>query len=131
MNNDNTILCLDELHEKILISYLSDIQDIIDDITIEDEKYDSFLEIMSQIIVIHNENGTKSYLDGVLRDNWLYSLPNMVYWASLGYISSLGLNKEDLTYIIKKISNRLSITIETIKNMSLISPLFNDKTLLN
>jgi hypothetical protein len=131
MIENNILLCLNKAHENIILSFLQDIQSIIDDITIKDEDYEGFINILAEIITTHNENGLKAYSDELFRDDWVYSLPNMVYWAALGYLSALSMEKTSLVKTISKLSNRLSITTQSIENMALIYPLYYDKTILN
>ena len=77
MYNENEIFCLNRWHEDIVLDYLSDVQDIIDMSTADDDDYEAFLDVLTQIIMVHNENGEDSYLDTIFRSEWLYALPNI------------------------------------------------------
>lgn len=115
-----------------MMDFLADVQSIIDDATEKDDDYDSFLNILANIILNHNERGEMAYKDTVFRNNWLYNLPSMVYWASLGYISVLRGKTEDITTIATKLAIRLENVNDSIGRMILLNPSFDDdKTLLN
>jgi len=132
MYNENEIFCLNRWHEGIVLEYLSDIQSIIDMSTAEDDDYEAFLDVLTQIIIVHNQNGEDSYLDTIFRSEWLYSLPNMVYWAALGYLAVLPKNEEEIDIIVTKLAKRLTKVNERIGKMVLINPFVDgDKTILN
>lgn len=132
MFNQDYIICLNVTHEGIILDFLSDVQVIIDTATVRDEDYDSFLTVLSNIIIQHNEKGELAYRDTIFRNNWLYNLPSMVYWASIGYISALEEKREDIPVIASKLAERLSKVNDSIGLMVLYNPEFgNDKTKLN
>jgi len=132
MLKQDYIICLNSAHESIILDFLADIQYIIDDATEDDYDYDSFLNILTKIIIQHNENGEMAYQDTIFRNNWLYNLPSMIYWASLGYVSILKNKKEDVMFITTKLSVRLDEVNLSIGKMILYnSNLDNDETLLN
>jgi len=132
MFNQNYIICLNSAHEIIMLDYLSDVQAIIDDATDNDKDYESFLNILANIIMQHNENGEMAYKDTIFRNNWLYNLPSMIYWASIGYVSILKNKKEDTTFTATKLALRLAEVNDNIGRLILFDPKFDeDKTLLN
>ena len=49
MYNENEIFCLNRWHEDIVLDYLSDVQDIIDMSTADDDDYEAFLDVLTQI----------------------------------------------------------------------------------
>ena len=115
-----------------MLDFLGDIQRIIDNATEKDEDYDSFLSVLTNIIMQHNDNGELAYKDTIFRNNWLYSLPSMVYWASIGYISALEGRREDIPSIASKLAGRLSKVNESISLMVLYSSdLGDNNTMLN
>ena len=115
-----------------MMEFLSDIQSIIDNATKRDEDYDSFLNVLANIILHHNESGEMAYKDTIFRNNWLYNLPSMIYWASIGYVSVLPGKNDDITVTATKLAIRLAEVNESIGRMILCNPNFDDdKTLLN
>jgi hypothetical protein len=119
-------------HEGIILEYLSDMQDLLDKISLNDDGYDEFLELLAVIIEIHNDNGAYAYNDPLYRDKWYFSLPNMVYWASLGYLAAIETEHVNIDKVILKMAKTLTKTIKKLERMVLINPSFkNDKTLLN
>tara|TARA_R100000781_G_C4015413_1_gene105167 strand:+ start:176 stop:523 length:348 start_codon:yes stop_codon:yes gene_type:complete len=115
-----------------MLDFLSDVQVIIDDATDNDKDYESFLNVLANIIVQHNENGEMAYKDTIFRNNWLYNLPSMIYWASIGYVSILKNKKEDTTFTATKLALRLAEVNDSIGRLILFDPKFDsDKTLLN
>ena len=132
MYSENEIFCLNRYHEEIILDYLSDIQMIIDMSTAEDDDYEAFLDVLTQIIMVHNNNGEDEYLDTIFRSEWLYSLPNMVYWAALGYLAVIPKDDDQINAIVTKLSKRLTKVNNRISNMILIHPFVDgDNTILN
>ena len=132
MFNQDYIVCLNTTHEIIIMDFLSDVQSIIDNATENDQDYDSFLNVLANIILHHNESGEMAYKDTIFRNNWLYNLPSMIYWASIGYVSVLPGKNDDITVTATKLAIRLAEVNESIGRMILYNPNFDDdKTLLN
>lgn len=131
MINQNFIICLNSSHEAIVVDYLNSIQGIIDDVTESDEDFDSFLDVLANIIMKHNSGGEMAYNDITFRSNWLYSLPSMIYWAALGYVSILKNNNQGVELTAKRLARKLDDVNEDIGIMILLCPDFDDKTLLN
>ena len=132
MFDQNYLICLNATHETIMLDFLNDIQAIIDVATERDEDYDSFLNILANIIMHHNENGEMAYRDTIFRNNWLYNLPSMVYWASIGYISGIRDKNEDLPSVASKLAVRLARVNDSIGRMILYDSNFdNDDVILN
>tara|TARA_B100001094_G_C18055641_1_gene732336 strand:- start:731 stop:1096 length:366 start_codon:yes stop_codon:yes gene_type:complete len=119
-------------HEEIVLDYLGDMQAIIDLITEKDDNYESFLDVLTQIIVVHNKNGEKAYLDTIFRSEWIYSLPSMVYWAALGYIAVLPREDGEIDEIVLKLSRKLMRVNRRLGQMILMKPYTeDDNTYLN
>lgn len=132
MFSQDYIVCLNTTHEIIMMDFLSDVQSIIDNATENDQDYDSFLNVLANIILHHNESGEMAYKDTIFRNNWLYNLPSMIYWASIGYVSVLPGKNDDITVTATKLAIRLAEVNESIGRMILYNPNFDDdKTLLN
>ena len=129
------IYCLNKRHTEIVFSFLCDLQSVIDKSVSHDKRCEKFDRVIEQIIVVHNGIGILS-LDGeITKDEWYLSLPNNLYWATLGFFSSLDdydesplleIYKEEALDIIenyiRKLKNSLiiqSITDgENIKNLN-------------
>ena len=132
MNLESDILCMNFRHQDIILDYLSEMQALMDKISLEDEEYEDFLSILTTMIEIHNEQGSYAYKDAFFRQKWFYSLPNMVYWACLGYLCGIETSHLRVENVIKKMSKILIKTIKKLETMALINPgEDNDKTLLN
>jgi hypothetical protein len=132
MNTESNVVCLNLRHETIVTDYLRAIQSLMDRVTNNDDDYDHFLSVLAQIIEIHNQQGISVYKDPLLREEWFYSLPNMVYWACLGYLCGLELKVGDIEKITLKMSKILIKTMTKLETMTLISPNpYGDNTLLN
>jgi hypothetical protein len=132
MNQETDIFCMNLSHRGIVLQYLGEIQRLMDKITIKDDNYDEFLDVLADIIEMHNEQGAYAYSDPFVRDKWFYSLPNMVYWASMGYLAAIDKKHLNMDAVVVKLSRILIKTIEKLEKMVLINPGFdNDKTLLN
>jgi len=132
MRGEQDIFCINMGHQGIVLEYLSEMQDLLDKISLNDEDYDEFLEIMTVIIEVHNDNGSYVYADPLLRESWYFSLPNMVYWASMGYIAGIETKHVNMDKVVLKMSKILMKTIKKLEKLVLVNPSFsNDKTLLN
>ena len=132
MNLESDIFCMNLSHQSIVLDYLSEIQSLMDRITLEDDQYEEFLGILAAMIDVHNEQGTYAYKDAIFRQKWFYSLPNMVYWASLGYLCGIETTHINIENVIKKMSKILIKTVKKLDKMVLINPGFdNDETILN
>jgi hypothetical protein len=132
MNVEQDILCMNLRHQGIILEYLQEIQSLMDRITIEEENYDEFLGVLADIIMVHNETGSYAYKDPLTRDKWFYTLPNMVYWAALGYICAIEKEHLNIDKVIVKLSKILIKTIKRLEKMALINPSYdNDETILN
>ena len=132
MDFENDIFCMNLTHQAIIMSYLGEMQELMDKITLEDDNYEEFLVLLSSLIDIHNEQGLHAYKDMFIRQKWFFSLPNMIYWACLGYLCGIETEHLRVENVIKKMSKILIKTIKKLEKMALISPGFdNDETILN
>lgn len=132
MNVEQDIFCMNLRHQGIIVEYLQEIQSLMDRITVEDEDYEEFLVVLAEIIEVHNETGSYAYKDSLMRDKWFYTLPNMVYWAALGYLCAIEREHLNIDKVIVKLSKILIKTMKKLEKMALINPgCDNDKTLLN
>jgi hypothetical protein len=73
------------------------LEGIINKATFYDEDFEGYKEVMERFISFHNELGIYALLGEVDYENWYISLPNNVYWATLGYFASVEVSDgEDL-----------------------------------
>lgn len=115
MGKDIEIYCLNKRHSKIVCEFLMQLEDIIDKATYYDEDFEGYKKVMEKFITFHNGLGIYALLGEVDYDSWYISLPNNVYWATLGYFASVEVSKgEDLDKfkgevfaLISKTLNRL------------------------
>jgi len=132
MDIDNDIYCMNNKHKEIILDYLNQMQGLMDRVTLDDDAYEDFLTVLAEMIDMHNENGAYAYQDALYRQTWFYSLPNMVYWACLGYMCGIDTEHLKMDKVILKMSKILIKTTARLERMALINPgLDNDKTLLN
>lgn len=131
MFNQDYIICINTAHESIMLEFLNDIQIIIDDATEKDEDYDSFLNILANIIMNHNESGDMAYRDTIFRNNWLYNLPSMVYWASIGYVSALSNKNVSTPMVASRLAVRLARVNDSISRMILFDTNSDEEVILN
>jgi hypothetical protein len=91
------IYCLNKRHSKIVCEFLMQLEGIINKATFYDEDFEGYKEVMERFISFHNELGIYALLGEVDYENWYISLPNNVYWATLGYFASVEVSDgEDL-----------------------------------
>jgi len=129
------IYCLNKRHTEIVFSFLCDLQSVIDKSVSHDKRCEKFDSVIEQIIVVHNGIGILS-LDGeITKDEWYLSLPNNLYWATLGFFASLDdydesplldIYKEEALDVIEKYIRKLKNSLiiqsitdgENIKNLN-------------
>jgi len=115
------IYCLNKRHSKIVCEFLSDLERIVSDATYYDDDFEGFKEVMNKFISYHNELGVYAVLGSVEYDNWYMSLPNNVYWATLGYFASVQAEGDDDLSVFKlKVLSLISKTMDRL-DRSLIS----------
>ena len=129
------IYCLNKMHTEIVFSFLADVQSVIDKSVSYDERCEKFDKVIEQIIVIHNGIGVLSLDGSISKDEWYLSLPNNLYWATLGFFASLdeeeespllNIYKEEALDIIEKYIRKLKNSLiiqsvtdrENIKNLN-------------
>lgn len=127
MSLKKDVYYLNTRHSKIINEFMSDIQDIIKEVTLFNEDYYKFQDLSSNVIDFHNGLSEYIILGGVNSIEWYVSLPNNLYWATKGYLSSINANEEvDVVFYEEKL---LSLTVDVIAklhNSFLIQP-FTDK----
>ena len=106
---------------------MSDIQDLVQEVTLFNEDYNEFLNLSSSVIDFHNGLSEYIIIGGVNSIDWYVSLPNNLYWTTKGYLSSINANQEiDLVLYEEKL---LSLTVDVISKLhkSFIIQPFTDK----
>tara|TARA_R110002074_G_scaffold1973_3_gene11876 strand:+ start:3349 stop:3750 length:402 start_codon:yes stop_codon:yes gene_type:complete len=113
------IYCLNKRHTSIILDFLSDIEDIIEELE-EDYENSSFYIVIEKIVEYHNAMGALVMKSNIPKQEWYLSLPNNIYWASIGYLSSLDEENEEKTVeCCRKILSLVDVTLDKLE-MSLI-----------
>jgi|TARA_R110000787_G_scaffold118062_1_gene228789 hypothetical protein len=113
MGKDVEIYCLNKRHSKIVCGFLVELEDIINDATHYDEDFEGYKKVMDKFITFHNNLGIYAILGEVDYENWYLSLPNNVYWATIGYFASVQVTEgEDLDKFKEKVFSLISITLK-------------------
>ena len=115
MINGVEIYCLNKRHSKIVCEFLMKLEAIIDKATYYDDDFEGYKEVMGKFIDFHNNLGLNAILGEIDYDSWYISLPNNVYWATIGYFASVEVSegedldkfKEQVFALISKTLNRL------------------------
>tara|TARA_R100001244_G_C5163443_1_gene131198 strand:+ start:1037 stop:1441 length:405 start_codon:yes stop_codon:yes gene_type:complete len=123
MSDEVEIYCLNKRHSNIVSEFLRDLQDIIDEATYYDEEYEGFKDVIARVILFHNGLGIYT-LDGEIdKISWYLSMPNTVYWATVGYFAALTPKKEEnLDEYRKKVLSLIENVVERLELSLLIQP---------
>jgi len=112
MRKEVEIYCLNKRHSKIVFNFLIELEGIIDRATFYDEDFEGYKEVMEKFITFHNSLGVHALLGEVDYDSWYISLPNNVYWATLGYFASVEVSQgEDLDKFKGEVFALISTTL--------------------
>jgi hypothetical protein len=123
MNENAEIFCLNKRHSHIVCEFLQDLQDIINEVTFYDEDYEGFKEVIEKIILFHNGLGVYAVTGEIHKINWYLSMPNTVYWATIGYFASMTPEKkEDLDEYREKVLSLISVVIKRLETSLVIQP---------
>ena len=101
------IFCLNKRHSDVVINFLYDLHEIIDNATYYEEDFVGFTDIMEDFIVYHNKLGAEAIKGSVEYKNWYSSLGNNVFWACKGYFASMQ-DKENAIIYEKKVISLVS-----------------------
>ena len=127
MSLKKDVYYLNTRHSRIINEFMSDIQDLVQEVTLFNEDYNEFLNLSSSVIDFHNGLSEYIIIGGVNSIDWYVSLPNNLYWTTKGYLSSINANQEiDLVLYEEKL---LSLTVDVISKLhkSFIIQPFTDK----
>lgn len=117
------IYCLNKRHSKIVCGFLRDLEVIINDATYYDEDFKGFKEVMEKFIFFHNELGISAAIGDVDYENWYLSLPNNVYWATIGYFASVQCKEEDdLDEFKEEVFSLIYRTINKLNRSLIVQP---------
>ena len=116
MSLKKDIYYLNTRHSEIITEFLYDVQDIVKEVTFFKEDYIEFQSLSNGVIDFHNGLSEYVVLGGVDCLEWYVSLPNNLYWATKGYLSSIQ-SKEEVDLIIYE-EKLLSLTINVIGKLN-------------
>ena len=94
MNDKLEIYCLNNRHSSIICNFLEDLEDIVSEATYYDEDYEGFKDVIDRLIVFHNGVGFHAMDGDIDNMSWYLSMPNIVYWAVVGYFAGLTRKKD-------------------------------------
>ena len=123
MNKNAEIYCLNKRHSSIVCEFLQDLENIINEVAYYDEDYDGFKDVIDRIILFHNGLGAYAMSGEIDKTNWYLSMPNTVYWATVGYFAAITPEKEeDLDKYKEKVLSLISGVIKRLELSLLIQP---------
>tara|TARA_R110001592_G_scaffold86130_7_gene254234 strand:- start:1643 stop:2047 length:405 start_codon:yes stop_codon:yes gene_type:complete len=114
------IYFLNNGHEEIITEFLDDMQGMISDYTLYEEDFDSYKSIILGTVEYHNSSYDSVQIKVLSETSWILSLPNNLYWATLGFLSTTRcksdikkskFDDEMLTLIIDTITNLESVLL--------------------
>jgi len=119
VNKNAEIFCLNKRHSSIVCEFLEDLEDIINEVAYYDEDYNGFREVIDKIILFHNGLGAYVMLGDIDKTTWYLSMPNTVYWATIGYLAAitprkeeyLDESKEKVLSLISNVTKRLEMSL--------------------
>jgi hypothetical protein len=115
------IFCLNKRHSDVVINFLYDLHEIIDNATYYEEDFVGFTDIMEDFIVYHNKLGEEAVKGSVEYKNWYSSLGNNVYWATKGYFAAMQ-DKESAIINEKKVISLIQDFLDNIELALIIDP---------
>jgi hypothetical protein len=83
------VYCLNKIHTKLVFNFLSELQSVIDKSVSHDKRCEKFDLVVEQAIIVHNGIGVLSIDGDITSDDWYLSLPNNLYWATIGFFAAL------------------------------------------
>jgi hypothetical protein len=113
------------MHSVIVSSFLSKIEEIVEECTMYEEDIYEFKDIIENLIIYHNSLGVSAMDGETTYEDWYLSLPNNVYWALTGYFASLTPSKnkdKDIEFFRKKMLSLIHKTIKSLNSSLIIQP---------
>tara|TARA_R110000787_G_scaffold109283_1_gene217876 strand:+ start:982 stop:1389 length:408 start_codon:yes stop_codon:yes gene_type:complete len=127
------VYCLNKLHTNLVFNFLSELQSVIDKSVAHDKRCEQFDLVVEQAIIVHNGIGVFSIEGDISNDEWYLSLPNNLYWATIGFFSSLDSDMESPLLDIYK--NEALIVIQNyivkLKNSLIIQSITDGENIKN
>tara|TARA_R110002020_G_scaffold290128_2_gene505582 strand:- start:17771 stop:18163 length:393 start_codon:yes stop_codon:yes gene_type:complete len=117
MEDKVEIMCVNKRHQFVITHFLEQAQQYVDEITINDEDFDIFLNVLMELIAKSNENVIFSFLGGEYTDKWLKELPMTVYFAVVGYMHLIDVSLFDLIDTTERLNNLVSETLNELENI--------------
>jgi hypothetical protein len=115
MNEDIEIMCANKTHQFIIVHFLEQIQQYIDEITEKDEDYDIFINVLQELVRKSNEDVIFSFLGADYTEKWINQLPMTVYYAVVGYMHLIDVSLMDLIDTTEKLNNLVGETLENLE----------------
>jgi hypothetical protein len=117
MDENVKIMCVNDKHELVIVYFLEQIQQYVDEITENDEDFDVFLNVLIELIAKSNENVIFSFLGAEYTEKWLSELPMTVYFAVVGYMHLIDVSLMDLIDTTEKLNNLVNETLDELQNV--------------
>ena len=117
MDENVKIMCVNDKHELVIVYFLEQIQQYVDEITENDEDFDVFLNVLIELIAKSNENVIFSFLGAEYTEKWLSELPMTVYLAVVGYMHLIDVSLMDLIDTTEKLNNLVNETLDELQNV--------------
>jgi len=117
MDENVKIMCVNDKHELIIVYFLEQIQQYVDEITEHDEDFEVFLNVLIELIAKSNENVIFSFLGAEYTEKWLSELPMTVYFAVVGYMHLIDVSLMDLIDTTEKLNNLVNETLDELQNV--------------
>jgi hypothetical protein len=115
MSEDIEIMCANKTHQFIIVHFLEQIQQYIDEITEKDEDYDIFINVLQELVRKSNEDVIFSFLGADYTEKWINQLPMTVYYAVVGYMHLIDVSLMDLIDTTEKLNNLVGETLENLE----------------
>ena len=123
MRENLEIYCLNKRHSNIVCTFLEDLEDIVSEATDYDEEYEGFKDVIDRLIVFHNGLGFYAMDGDIDNMSWYLSMPNIVYWAVVGYFAALTPKKDvNMDEYRKKVLSLIEEVIKDLEMSLLIQP---------
>lgn len=115
------VFCLNKRHSDIVINFLYDLHEVIDNATYYEEDFVGFTDIMQDFISYHNKLGAEALKGSVDYKNWYSSLGNNVFWATKGYFAAMQ-DKEIAGIYEKKVLSLIQDFLDNVELALIIDP---------
>jgi len=107
-------MCANQGHKTVLVHFLEQIQNYIDEITENDEDFEMFLNVLEELIEKSNDDVVFSFLGGEYTEKWMKTLPMTVYYAVIGYMHMIDVTLLDLIDTTERLNNLVNETLDSL-----------------